>query len=82
VLWEFVHSLYLEVSNSALEISKAKFTCEIHPTPPSSLDWVFVGKAKDESVVDKLGERSRHYRNAGVKFVIRGVVSPAGHSLG
>jgi hypothetical protein len=82
VPWEFVHSLYLKVSNSILKISKAKLTCEVYPGPPSSLDGILVGKAKDELVVDKLSKSSGHERDADVQFDIRGVVFPAGHSLG
>jgi hypothetical protein len=63
-------------------ISKAKLTCEVYPGPPSSLDGILVGKAKDELVVDKPGEGSRHERDADVQFVVWSVVLPAGHSFG
>lgn len=80
--WGFAHCLYVEISCLILEISKAKLTCEVHPSPPGSFNRILVGKTKNELAVDELSKGSGYDRDADVQFVFSGVVSPAGHSLG
>ena len=65
-----------------LIMDKTILTCEVQPCPPTSLDRVFVGKAEDELVIDKLSEGLRHESNADMQSVIRSIVLPTGHTLG